>query len=100
MVVIMLEKPKTSQKGEMSRLAIEIKPGVFVATIGARVRDKLWQKICDEWKLSAIMLHSSNTEQGYILKSFGDPDREVIDFDGIQLLSKPKKINKNSSDED
>lgn len=75
----------------MSRLAIEIKPGVFVATIGARVREKLWERICNEWKLSAIMLHSANTEQGYILRSFGDPEREIIDFDGIQLLAKPNK---------
>ncbi|EKR63467.1 CRISPR-associated endoribonuclease Cas2, subtype I-E [Leptospira weilii str. 2006001853] len=80
---------KTSQRGEMSRLAIELKPGVFVASINARVRDRIWKKISEEWKSDAIMLYSSNTEQGYAIRSHGDPSREIIDFDGLLLMSKP-----------
>lgn len=83
----------------MSRLAIEVKPGVFVATIGARVRDKLWEKICDDWNLSAIMLYSTNNEQGYILKSTGDPNREVVNLDGIYLLAKTDKHRAEPSEE-
>jgi CRISPR-associated protein Cas2 len=75
----------------MSRLAIEVKSGVFVASINARVRDKLWDKIATSWDLNAIMIYSSNTEQSYGVKVNGDPDRSVIDFEGIQLLSKPVK---------
>ncbi|EKR75161.1 CRISPR-associated endoribonuclease Cas2, subtype TIGR01873 [Leptospira noguchii str. 2006001870] len=73
----------------MSRLAIELKPGVFVATVGARVRDQIWKKICEEWKSDALMLYSSNTGQGYIIRSNGDPSREIVEFDGIQLIAKP-----------
>lgn len=73
----------------MSRLAIELKPGVFVASINARVRDRIWKKISEEWKSDAIMLYSSNTEQGYGIRSHGDPSREIIDFDGLLLMSKP-----------
>jgi len=75
----------------MSRLAIEVKPGVFVATFNARVRDEIWKKICNEWNVPSIMMFSSNTEQGYRILSYGDPEREVNDFDGILLLSKPQK---------
>ena len=87
----MMEKSTPSQKGEMSRLAIEVKSGVFVATINARVRDKLCDRIVKEWHLNALMLYSTNTEQGYVIRSNGDPEREVVDFDGICLLSKPIK---------
>ncbi|EMY78289.1 CRISPR-associated endoribonuclease Cas2, subtype TIGR01873 [Leptospira weilii serovar Ranarum str. ICFT] len=80
---------KTSQRGEISRLAIELKPGVFVASVNARVRDQLWKKISEEWKSDAILLYSSNTEQGYGIRSHGDPSREVVDFDGLLLMSKP-----------
>lgn len=99
--MIMLEKSTPSQKGEMSRLAIEVKSGVFVAAVGARVRDRLWERICREWKLNAIMLYSTNNEQGYRLLSNGDPDREIIDFEGISLLAKPlsKKRNHDKKEE-
>ena len=57
MVVIMLEKSTPSQRGEMSRLTLEIKSGVFIANLNARVRDKLWEKICKEWNLNSILLY-------------------------------------------
>lgn len=84
-----MERVKTSQRGEMSRLAIELKPGVFVASINARVRDRIWKKISEEWKSDAIMLFSSNSEQGYGIRSHSDPSREIMDFDGLLLMSKP-----------
>jgi len=87
----MLEKSTPSQRGEMSRLAIEVKSGVFVADISSRVRDKLWEKISKKWGLDAIMIYSSNSEQSYRIQFNGDPSREVINFDGIQLICKPKK---------
>lgn len=89
--MIMLEKSTPSQRGEMSRLALEVKSGVFVATINARVRDKLWQKITTKWHLNSIMIFSSNTEQSYDIRTYGSPDREVIDFDGLKLISRPIK---------
>lgn len=73
----------------MSRLALEVKAGVFVADISARVRVKLWKKIAEDWKLNAIMLYSTNKEQSYGILVNGDPSRTAMDFDGITLLSKP-----------
>ncbi|MCU0848436.1 MAG: type I-E CRISPR-associated endoribonuclease Cas2e [Spirochaetes bacterium] len=80
----------------MSRLAIEVKSGVFVADVGARVKDKLWERIVSEWNLNAIMIFTTNTEQSYGIRVNGDPDRNVIDFDGISLLSKPVKKKKSN----
>lgn len=79
----------------MSRLAIEIKSGVFLADINARVRDKLWNKIITKWNLNSIMIFSTNNEQSYGIRVNGDTERSVVDFDGIYLLSKPVKIEQN-----
>jgi CRISPR-associated protein Cas2 len=76
----------------MSRLTLEVKAGVFVGTFNARVRDKLWERITKEWNVNAIMLYQTNTEQGYGIRSHGDPDKEVIDFDGIMLLTKLRRL--------
>lgn len=75
----------------MSRLAIELKSGVFLADLSARVRDKLWEKITIEWGLSAIMVFSASTEQSYMISISGEPTKSVENFDGILLLSNPKK---------
>jgi CRISPR-associated protein Cas2 len=89
--VIILEKSTLSQRGEMSRLAIEVKAGVFVADLNARVRDKIWEKIITKWNLDSIMLYSTNKEQSYQILSHGNPDRQSFDFDGLTLLSKASK---------
>ena len=62
-----------------------------MADNNARVRDNLWKKIVEDWQLNAIMIYSTNTEQSYQILSNGDPDREVLDFDGISLICKPVK---------
>lgn len=72
----------------MSRLAIEVKPGVFIANINARVRDKLWQKVCKKWQADSLMIYTTNNEQGYAIRSFGNPSREILDQDGIFLMSR------------
>ena len=71
----------------MSRLAIEFKPGVFVANINARVRDKIWKKIEKKWRVDAIMIYTTNNEQGYAVLKSKDPTRKVVNFDGIYLSS-------------
>jgi len=69
----------------MSRLAIEFKAGVFIGTINARVRDKLWEKVVNKWNLDSLMIYTTNNEQGYAVRSNGDTSREIFDCEGISL---------------
>ena len=69
----------------MSRLAIECKAGVFIADINARVRDKLWDKVTLKWNLDALMIYTTNTEQGYSIRSWGETSRQVLDCEGLLL---------------
>lgn len=69
----------------MSRLTIELFPGIFVGNINRRVREKLWQKISSKWQADSLMLWSTNTEQGYAALSHGDPSRELVNLDGLIL---------------
>ena len=69
----------------MSRLTIELHPGVFVGNISRRVREKLWEKITGEWDADSLMLWTTNTEQGYAALSHGDPTRELVHIEGLTL---------------
>lgn len=95
MVVFLMEKVSTSLRGEITRWMLELRPGVFVGNISAMVREKLWEMVCRKLNGGAVtLLHSAANEQGYKIRTFGDTDRKVKDFDGLQLIVKSEKKRK------
>lgn len=87
MVIMILERVPRSLRGELTRWLLEPKAGVFVGTVSARVRDRLWDKACRSMADGAGMLiHSANTEQGFAIRIYGNLGREVIDFEGLSLI--------------
>ena len=87
MVVLVIDNGSEKLRGELTRWLMEIKPGVLVGNISAMVREKLWDKVNqDSERRGAVLLYSMNTEQGFAMKMCGEPKRQIIDFDGIQLI--------------
>ncbi len=90
MVVMILEKVPVSLRGELTRWLIEPHPGVFVGHLSGMVRDKLWEKCCEKRKAGGVVqLWSTNNEQRFAIRTFGDTKREVVDFDGLKLIRLP-----------
>lgn len=90
MTVLLLDRVSASLRGELSRWMVEPKVGVFVGRPTAAVRDRLWARLCREVDQDAgctMIVHAPN-EQGYRIESFGVPSRQVVDFDGLQLVKK------------
>ena len=87
MVVIVTENAPEKLRGELTRWLLETKPGVFVGKLSAAVRDRLWKKICENSdRPGALLIYSSDTEQGFCIKMCGDTKRSVVDIDGVQLI--------------
>lgn len=90
MVVLILENVSTGLRGELSRWFLEPKAGVFVGRVSALVRDKLWDKACNKaLGGGCLMIHSSDGEQSFRMKSFGKTARMIEDFDGLSLVRIP-----------
>lgn len=90
MVVMMLETVPVSLRGELTRWLIEPHPGVFVGHISALVRDRLWDKCCQRAKGGGVLqVWSTNNEQRFAVRTFGATRREVVDFEGLQLIRLP-----------
>ena len=88
MTVIVMECAPESVRGELTRLFLELKPGVFVGNVNVRIRELLWKRICEtDAATGSVMVFSAPNEQGFEMKVFGDPKRKVIDFEGIQLIT-------------
>ena len=95
MVVFLMEKVPVSLRGEITRWMLELRPGVFVGNVSALVREKLWEMVCQKLKGGAItLLQSAANEQGYKIRTFGDTNRKIKDFDGLQLIVITEKNNK------
>lgn len=92
MVVMMLDRVSSSLRGELTRWLLEPKPGVFVGTISAMVRDRLWVHVCRRMgpKAGGILVCSAANEQGFEMRLWGTPNRTVVDFDGLWLVLMPQ----------
>lgn len=91
MIVIILERVTPSVRGELTRWLLELRAGVFVGSVSAMVRDKLWEMINNRMKSKAgcLLIHTSDTEQGYTIKGSGNTSKDIRDFDGLFLLRTP-----------
>jgi CRISPR-associated protein Cas2 len=91
MIIVILEKVPVGLRGELTRWMIEPKTGIFVGSVSGMVRELLWQKLCDQSRGgSCLMIHTDNTEQGFSIRTMGEPSRQVVDFEGLSLIRVPK----------
>ena len=87
MVLLLLERAPVSLRGELTRWMVEPRAGVFVGKMSAMVRDKLWEKACRNCRGGAVMMvYSSQTEQGFSVRSFGDTTRTLVEWEGLFLV--------------
>ncbi len=90
MLVMILERVPPALRGELTRWLIEPHTGVFVGHVSALVRDRLWEK-CVFAKLDGgvVQIWSTNTEQRFEMRMVGHTQRQLRDFDGLQLICIP-----------
>lgn len=89
MVVLTITNFPPALRGTLSRWMFEIHTGVYVGKMSAKVRDLLWDKVCENIKSGqATMVYSSNNEQGFEFRTH-NASWEIVDFEGISLLKRP-----------
>jgi CRISPR-associated protein Cas2 len=92
MVVLILDKAPSGLRGKLTRWLYQPKAGVFFGWVSARVRDLLWQRVCAGLKEGgAILIYPDDNEQGFSIRTAGEPKVEMVDFDGLIL---PKTRNR------
>lgn len=90
MVVLILEHVTPSVRGELTRWLLEPRAGLFVGSVSAMVREKLWESIQKKSPRCAMtLLYSARTEQGFAVRTYGDTTRQVVDYEGLALIRRP-----------
>jgi len=91
MVVLVLERAPPGLRGELTRWLLEVRPGVFVGTVNALVRDYLWEKVCQESKGNpAVLIYPMDTEQGFTFRVWAVPTYQPEAFEGLVLVRRPE----------
>ncbi len=71
---------------------IEPKAGIFLGHLTARLRDKLWEKAVKGCKEGGcLQAWNSPNEQGFVVRTWGDTSRRIVEMEGLHLVAIPSK---------
>ena len=88
MLVIVVENVPPALRGRLAVWLIEVRAGVYVGNLSKKVREMIWSQI-DEGlgEGNAVLVWSTNTENGFDFLTLGKNRRIPVEFDGIKLVS-------------
>lgn len=76
-------------RGDLSKWLCEINTGVYVGQVSARVREALWERVCQNLRHGrATMVYTTNNEQKMAFQVH-NTNWVPVDFDGITLMRRP-----------
>lgn len=88
MLVIVVENVTPRLRGRLGVRLLEVRAGVYVGKGGHRIRQRIWEEIVagvDQG--NAVMAWSTPREQGFQVRTTGQNRREVVNWDGLTLVS-------------
>lgn len=98
MIVITMTNCPPKLRGDLSKWLCEINTGVYVGQVSARVREALWDRICENIRDGqATMVYSFANEQRFEFRTHNTAWK-VCDFDGIKLMMRPKQAQDNAGE--
>ncbi len=87
MLVIVVENAPPRLRGRLAVWLLEVRAGVYVGQYGRRIREMLWQQVCDGLEQgNAVMAWSTSTESGFDFMTLGENRRTPVELDGIKLV--------------
>ncbi len=89
MVVVTLTDCPPKVRGDLTKWLIEVNTGVYVGNINARVREKLWQRICENVKNGRATMVFSTAGEQHLGFWVHNTDWQPVDYDGIWLVKHP-----------
>ena len=91
-VVVAITNCPPKLRGDLSKWLFEVNTGVYTGNLSSRVRDAVWDRICQNiGSGSATMVFSAGNEQNLdfrVCNSSWTP----VDYDGIKLMRRPLAV--------
>ena len=98
MVVIVLTDCPPKLRGDLSKWLFEINTGVYVGRVSTRVRELLWERICENLnKGQATMVYPAAVEQRMEFRVH-NTSWTIADYDGLKLMRRPLPMSEGERD--
>lgn len=89
MMVLVLTSVPPGLRGHLTRWLYEVKSGVFVGNLNARLREHIWNLVIERCQGRAIMIvQDRSREQGFAMRT-SDPAWYPVDVEGVTLMLRP-----------
>lgn len=99
MIIISLTDCPPGIRGDLSKWLCEVNTGVYVGNVSGRVRDALWERICEQLRNGrATMVYPAHNEQGFAFRVH-NTTWEPVDFDGITFMRRPSAQMRQTSEQ-
>jgi len=88
MTVIVVENVPPRLRGRLAIWLLEVRAGVYVGDVSARVREMMWTQVeKGVGEGNAVMVWSTNTESGFDFMTLGKNRRIPVELEGLKLVS-------------
>lgn len=87
-IVVVAESIPRRLRGRLAVWLLEIRAGVYVGNVSARVREMIWEQIKFlAGEGNVVMVWSTNTESGFDFQTYGKNRRMPVDYNGLRLVA-------------
>ncbi|PKH02947.1 type I-E CRISPR-associated endoribonuclease Cas2 [Psychromonas sp. MB-3u-54] len=96
MVTVVTEVVPPRLRGRLAVWLLEVRAGVYVGDVSARVREMIWYQISELAENgNVVMAWSTNTESGFDFVTYGENRRMPVELDGLRLVKFKPEIKEN-----
>ena len=89
LTVITLKNVPPSLRGDLTKWMQEIATGVYIGNFNPRIREKIWDRICENTGVGeATLSYATRNEIGYTFETL-NTKRQVINNEGVPLVMLP-----------
>ncbi len=88
MLVVVTENVPPRLRGRLAIWLLQVRAGVYVGDVSARVREMIWQQCAELYEEGNVVLAwATNTESGFDFQTLGSNRRMPVDIDGLRLVA-------------
>ncbi len=88
MLVVVTENVPPRLRGRLAVWLLEVRAGVYIGDVSARIREMIWKQIsvlAEDGNI--VMAWATNSESGFEFQTWGENRRIPVDLDGLRLVS-------------
>lgn len=97
MIVLTVSDCPPKVRGDLSKWLFEINTGVYVGRVSSRVRDELWERVCENLRHGQATLVYPDSGEQKIAFRVHNTSWEIADFDGLKLMRRPSATKRSLS---